>query len=91
VTDDQRAEILQRALGDDVVQKMNALRAALREFVWWPWSARRQAALFTALEDVMACQVNRVTASSGTVVASAFGLLEQRITELESRGGDDVG
>ena len=91
MTDEQRAEILQRVLGDDVVQKMNALRAALRQFVWWPWSRERQAALFAALEDVMACQVNRVTASSGTVVASAFGLLDQRIAELESRCGDDVG
>jgi hypothetical protein len=87
ITDGERAELLQRILGDDVVRTMSALRAALRHFVVWPWSAKRQAALFAALEDVMACQVNRVTGMAGTVVAG----IDKRVTELESRGGNELG
>jgi len=77
MTDDDRAAVLNRVLGDDILTSMIRLRAALSRFVRWPWSRRRQEALIRALEDVMALQVNRVVGTSWTVMEGPIRRTEE--------------
>jgi hypothetical protein len=75
--DADRAAILARVLGDDILVAMRALRAALARYSAAPRNTVAQEALINALEDVMALQVNRIQGTTGAVLVGPIEDLAQ--------------
>ncbi len=59
---------------------MQSLRHTTDALIAWPWSRRRRIAVFVALEDLMALQINRVMSMSSMAIVA----LEARIAALEA-------
>ncbi len=80
LTDVERADMMRRVLQDDHIQAIGRLRAAAHHWQRWPLSTARLAALIDAYVDLQLIQINRVTGSTGAVLA----VLDERLFALEA-------
>lgn len=87
-THDERAAVLHEVLGDDIVTSMDLLRRAVRSFVRWPWSSKRQEAFMVAWEDVMVAQVTRITSTTWTVMEGPIARATELRDDLTRTEGD---
>jgi len=88
LTDAERAETMRRVLQDDHIQAIDRLRAAAHHWQRWPLSTARLGALIDAYVDLQLLQINRVTGSTGAVLAifsDRLLALEQSSTEHNDR------
>lgn len=84
LTDVERAETMRRVLQDDHIQAIDRLRAAAHHWQRWPLSTVRLGALIDAYVDLQLLQINRVTGSTGVVLA----VLDERLFALEQSAMD---
>jgi len=79
LTESERAETMRRVLQDDHIQAIDRLRAAAHHWQRWPLSTGRLGALIDAYVDLQLLQINRVTGSTGAVLA----IFSDRLLALE--------
>lgn len=79
-----RAATVRAVLGDDMMGALILLRHATEEYTRYPWRpfmGHYRVALFTALEDVMALQVNRTISMAIAPIMD----IARRVSALEAR------